>query len=109
MVFHSQFPTAHLAQTGVNFQSDFQPSISSTPELCASTQTVQAKKLQSLEQSFQAVTISEKKNPAVSSVDMQSLIAQKKGLQSEIASTIKEIEKLKVNPIVTVTIIFIKF
>jgi hypothetical protein len=93
--FHSQFPITHLARTSVNYQSDFRPNISSTPELCAYKLPV--KKLLSLEQSFQAVTISEKKSPAASSHDMQSLIAQKKELQSEIASTLKEMEKLKVS------------
>jgi len=108
VVFHLQFPTAHLTRTSVNHQSDFQPVVSSTPDLCASKQTVKAKQLNSLEQSLQAVTISEKENSAVSSTDVQSVIAQKKRLQSEIALVTKEIEKLKVNPIVTIIIIVIQ-
>lgn len=100
MVFHLQFPTAHLAQTSVNFQNDFQPNIL-TPELYVSKQTVQSNKLQYLEQSLQAVTISEKKNPGVSSADTETLIIQKIRLQSETASVIREIEKLKVNPIIS--------
>ncbi|XP_021941202.1 transcription termination factor 2-like isoform X2 [Zootermopsis nevadensis] len=89
-----EFPTAHLAQTSVNFQNDFQPNIL-TPELYVSKQTVQSNKLQYLEQSLQAVTISEKKNPGVSSADTETLIIQKIRLQSETASVIREIEKLK--------------
>ncbi|XP_021941204.1 transcription termination factor 2-like isoform X4 [Zootermopsis nevadensis] len=58
-------------------------------------ETVQSNKLQYLEQSLQAVTISEKKNPGVSSADTETLIIQKIRLQSETASVIREIEKLK--------------
>jgi hypothetical protein len=97
-----QFPTAYLAKTSEN---DFQPKVSSTPEFCASKQTVQVKELHSLEQSLQAVTISERKTPSVSSTDTQLLIAQKKGLQSEISSETKEIEKLQVILIVIIIII----
>jgi hypothetical protein len=114
MVFHSQLPTAHLARTNVNFQSDFQPNILSVPELCASKETVQVKKVQSLEESLHAMTISAKKNAPVETNaffvsetvtdNMALIIAQKKRLQSEIASAIKETEKLKVNLIVTVIV-----
>jgi hypothetical protein len=102
VVFHLQFPTAYLAETGENCENDFQPKVTSSPELCASKQTVQVKQLDSLERSLQAVTISERKSPPVSSTDTQLLITQKKRLESEIASVTKEIEKLQVIPIVII-------
>jgi hypothetical protein len=61
-----------------------------------SKQTVEAKQVNSLNLSLQAVNISKREDPAVSSTDMQSLIAQKKGLQSEIAALTREIDNLKV-------------
>lgn len=102
MVFYLQFPTAYLAETGENCENDFQPKVSSSPKLCASKQTVQVKQQDSLEQSLQKVTISERKSPPVPSTDIQLLIAQKKGLESEIASVTKETEKLQVIPIVII-------
>jgi hypothetical protein len=98
MVFHLQFPTTYLTEANENYETDFQPKVSSSPELCASKQTVQARQLDSLEQSLQAVKITEGKSPSVLSTDTQLLIAQKKQLQSEIASVTKEIEKLQVIP-----------
>jgi hypothetical protein len=62
------------------------------------------KELDALEQSLQAVKITERKSQSVSSTDTQLLIAQKKQLQSEIASVTKEIEKLQVIPIVVIIV-----
>jgi ABC-type phosphate transport system auxiliary subunit len=96
MVFRLQFPTTYLTEASENYENDFQPKVSSSPELCASKQTVEVRQLDSLGQSLQAVKITEKKSPSLSSTDTQLLIAQKKQLQSEIASVTKEIEKLQV-------------
>jgi hypothetical protein len=52
--------------------------------------------LNSLEKSLQAVTISKGKDPAISRTDMQSRIAQKKELQSEIAALTAGIGNLEV-------------
>jgi hypothetical protein len=101
-VFHLQFPTAYLAETGEKWETDFHPKVSSSPELCASKHMAQVKQLESLERSLQAVTISERKSPPVSYTDTQLLITEKKGLESEIASVTKEIEKLQVIPIVII-------
>ncbi|PNF38558.1 hypothetical protein B7P43_G04028 [Cryptotermes secundus] len=90
-----EFPTAYLADTGENYENDFQPKVSSSREICASKQTVQVKQQESLERSLQKVTISERKSLPVPSTDIQLLIAQKKGLESEIASVTKETEKLQ--------------
>jgi hypothetical protein len=96
MVFYLQFPTTYLTEASKNYENDFQPKVSSSPEFCASKQAVQVKQLDSLEQSFQAVKITERKSPPDSSIDTPLLIAQKKQLQSEIASVTKEIDKLQV-------------
>jgi hypothetical protein len=65
--------------------------------LGTSKQTIEAKQLNSLEESLQAATISKREeDPAVSSTDRQSLIAEKKRLQSEIFSLMRGIDNLKV-------------
>lgn len=95
MVFHLQFTHSHSSKQSVNWQSDLKHEIPSS-ELDTSKQTLEAKQLKSLEHRLQAVTISKGKDPAISSTDMQSLIAQKKGLQSEIATLTMGIDNLKV-------------
>jgi len=95
MVFHLQFLHCLSSKQIVNCQSDLDHEIPSS-ELDPSKQTLEAKQLNSLEQSLQAVTISKGKDPAISRTDVQSLIAQKKGLQSEIAALTMGIDNLKV-------------
>jgi bifunctional N-acetylglucosamine-1-phosphate-uridyltransferase/glucosamine-1-phosphate-acetyltransferase GlmU-like protein len=95
MVFHLQLLHCHSAKQSVNCQSDLKHAIPSS-ELGTSKQPVEANQLNSLEQSLQAVTVSKGDAPAVSSTDIPSLIAQKKGLQSEIAELTTGIDNLKV-------------
>jgi len=95
MVLHLQFLHCHSSKQSVNCQSDLEHEVPSS-ELDTSKQTLEAKQLNSLEQSLQAVTISKAKDPAVSPTDMQSLVAQKKVLQSEIAALTMGIDNLKV-------------
>jgi len=95
MVFHLQFLHCLSSKQSVNCQSDLEREVPSS-EMDTSKQTLEAKQLNYLEQSLQAVTISKGKDPAISRTDMQSLIAQKKGLQSEIVALTKGIDNLKV-------------
>lgn len=94
-MIHLQFLHCLSSKESVNCQSDLEHEIPSS-ELDPSKQTLEAKQMNSLEQSLQAVTISKGKDPAISLTDMQSLIAQKKGLQSEIAALTMGIDNLKV-------------
>jgi hypothetical protein len=94
-VFHLQFLHRHSAKQSVNCQSDLKRAIPSS-KLDTSKQTVEANQLNSLEQSLQAVTISKGEGPTISPADIQPHIAQKKGLQSEIAELTKGIDNLKV-------------
>jgi hypothetical protein len=94
-VFHLQFSPCHSAKQSVIFPSDLKHEIPSS-EFDTSQQTVEAKQLNSLEHCFRAVTISKGEDPAISPTDVQSLIAQKKGLQSEIAALTVGIDNLKV-------------
>jgi len=95
MVFHLQFLRCHPSKQSVNCQNDLEHEIPSS-KLDTSLQTLESKQLNSLEQILQAVTISKGKDPAISPTDMQSLIAQKKGLQSEIVTLTMGIDNLKV-------------
>jgi hypothetical protein len=95
MVFHLQFLHCHSARESVNCQSDLKHEIPSS-KLDTSKQTVEAKQMNSLEQSLQAVTISKGEDPTISPTYIQSLIVQKKGLQSEIAELTRGIDNLKV-------------
>jgi len=95
MVFHLQFLRYPSSKQSVNCRSDLEREVPSS-KMDTSKQTLEAKQLNSLEQSLQAVTISKGKDPAISRTDMQSLIVQKKGLQSEIAALTMGIDNLKV-------------
>jgi len=95
MMFHLQFLHCPSSKQSVNCQSDLEHEVPSS-EMDTSKQTLEAKQLNSLEQSLQAVTISKWKVPAIFPTDMQSRIAQKKGLQSEIAALTMGIDSLKV-------------
>jgi len=95
MVFYVQFLHCHSSKQSVDCQRNLEHEIPSS-ELDTSKQTPEAKQLNSLEKSLQAVTISKGKDPAISSTDMQSRIAQKKGLQSEIAALTMGILNLEV-------------
>jgi hypothetical protein len=89
MVLHLQFPQS------VNCQKGFECEIPSS-ELGTCKQTVEAKQPDSLEESLQALTFSEREDANVSCTDMQPLITQKKVLQSEIAVVKRGIDNLKV-------------